>query len=206
MRLPRNYFENLSTGKYKAYLKLLPNMKKDSTRAITMLIFTFVASSFLGIFAIKPTLSTIIELHKQLDDSQFVLQKLTTKMNNLSSLQKQYSLLSDDLPVVFDAIPKNASAVTLVGQIETLARDKNITINSLHIGKVQLSKIEQLDKNAPSFTFSLETEGSYEQMTDFAASLTRFNRIVTIELVSLIKDPRRDVLILTVKGREYFKQ
>ena len=205
MKLPRNYFENLSTSKYRAYLKLLPDMKKDSTRVATMLIFTFIGSSLLGIFAIDPTLSTIIQLHKQLEDSKFVQQQLTTKINNLSTLQQQHDLLTDDLPVVFDAIPKNSSVPTLVGQIERLAKEKNISITYLRVGKVQLNKIEQQDKNAPSFIFSLGAEGSYDQMIDFATSLTRFNRIVTIEYISLIKDPN-GVLILTIKGKEYFKQ
>jgi Tfp pilus assembly protein PilO len=206
MRLPKNYFENLSITKYRAYLKLLPDMKKESTKVVMMLIFTFVGSSFLGIFAISPTISTIVELHKQLEDSQFVFQSLTTKMNNLSSLQEQYDQLSDDLPIVFDAIPDNASVPILIGQIEALAAEKKVTITTLRVGKVQVSKTEKLDKKASSFTFSLEAEGSYDQMTSFASSLSRFNRIVTIEFISLTRDPRPGVLILAVRGKEYFKQ
>lgn len=205
MKLPRNYFENLSTSKYKAYLNLLPKMEKDSTKAITMLIFTFLATSILGIFAISPTLSTIVELNKQLEDSQFVHERLTTKMNNLSNLQKQHTQLSTDLPLVFDAIPNGASVPTLIGQIESLAKSKNITITSIRVGKAQLSSTKESGNKAPSFAFSLEAEGSYEEMTDFSSSLTRFNRIVTIELISLTKDPRRNVLILTLRGKGYFK-
>ena len=206
MKLPKNYFENLSASKFRAYLKLLPNMKKDSTKAITMLIFTFVGSSILGVFAINPTLSTITQLHKQLDDSQFVYKQLTTKINNLSSLKQQHTILSNDLPFVFDAIPKDSSVATLIGQIETLAIKKGITINSLRIDKVQLNKIEELDKNAPSFIFTLDARGSYNQMTDFAGVLTRFDRILTIDIISLAKDPGLDMLILSIKGRGYFKQ
>src|SRR6185369_4829855 len=111
-KLPQNYFENLSVTKYREYLKLLPHMKKESTKLITMLIFTFISLSLLGIFAINPTLSTIIELQKQYDESQFVYQQLKTKSNNLSTLHQQYQVLSDDLPYVYDAIPQKADIPT----------------------------------------------------------------------------------------------
>src|SRR4051794_1976618 len=99
MKLPKNYFENLTAAKYREYLKLLPSIHDERTQLITMLIFTFVALSFFGLFAINPTLSTIVELKKELSDSQFVDQQLTNKINNLESLQQRYNLLGPDLPV-----------------------------------------------------------------------------------------------------------
>ncbi len=113
MKIPKNYFENLSTSKYREYLKLLPNFHEENTRIITTLILTFLAMSFFGIFAINPTLSTIVTLKKQLADSQLVHEKLGTKINNLSSLQQQYTQLSSELPVVFEAIPQTAQAPDL---------------------------------------------------------------------------------------------
>lgn len=206
MKLPKNYFENLSTVKYREYLKLLPNMRKESTKAITMLIFTFVALSFLGIFAINPTLVTITELQKQLDESKFVYRSLTTKINNLSSLQQQYDTLSDDLSFVFDAIPQNPSAPSLIGQIEALADKQNIKITSLRVNKVELSKIIKPDKESFSYTFALEANGEYSQLTNFTESLININRIIVVESISLIKDTRTNLLVLSIQGRGYFKQ
>lgn len=204
MKLPKNYFENLSATKYREYLKLLPSMKKESTRAITMLIFTFLALSILGIFAINPTLTTIIDLNKQLEESEFVHQELTKKMDNLSTLQQKYNLLGADLTIVYNAIPKTASVPTVIGQIQALAAQKNVKIISIRVSEVQLFDSKNLQKNGSSFTFSLETEGSYETMTNFAKSLANFNRIVNIETIILTKNDKRNVLILTIKGREYF--
>src|SRR6266699_3633243 len=122
MKLPKHYFDNLSAAKYREYLKLLPDMQKENVRAITMLIFTFAALSFFGVFAINPTLSTIITLKKQLADSSFVAEQLLTKINNLSALQTKYNLLQNDLPVLLEAIPDNAAAPTLMGQVVGLAQ------------------------------------------------------------------------------------
>jgi Tfp pilus assembly protein PilO len=208
MKLPKNYFENLSVAKYREYLKLLPPTKRENTKAITMLIFTFIALSFLGIFAINPTLSTIIELQKQYEESQFVHEQLTTKMNNLSSLQQQYNTLSDDLVFVYDAIPQSASVPTLVGQLSALAQESSIEIKGIRISPVILSDIKEKQsiKTHSSFSFTLEAEGEYESMMNFVDALTNFSRLVTIETISMTKNQVNNNMILTIEGREYFKK
>lgn len=206
MKLPKTYFENLSASRYREYLKLLPALKSDHAKAITMLIFTLAALSFLGVFAINPTLVTIIDLQKQLEESQDIHQKLTTKMNNLSNLQQQYNLLAGDLPVVYDAIPQQAAVPLLVGQVEGLAKKHSLTVNSLQVSSVPLTAGNVSDQSALSFVFSLEAEGTYENMESFLTSLTTFSRIITLETVSITKDPKRDALVLEIKGRQYFKK
>jgi len=207
MKLPKNYFDNLSASKYREYLRLLPDMQKESTKAITMLIFTFIALSILGIFAINPTLSTIIDLKKQLEDNEYVHQQLTVKMNNLSSLQLQYNELSNDLPVVYNAIPENAKVTYLLGQIDTVAKTTNIQIHFIRVTSVPLSDSTQKKSigNA-SFGFSLEGEGTYEDMLNFAEALTNFDRIVTIDSISIFKNPKDGSLLVGIEGRGYFNK
>jgi Tfp pilus assembly protein PilO len=208
MKLPKNYFENLSLAKYRAYLKLLPPTKRENTKAITMLIFTFTALSILGIFAINPTLSTIIELQKQYEDSQFVHDQLTTKMNNLSSLQQQYNTLSDDLTLVYDAMPQYPSVPTLIGQLSALAQASNVEIKGIRISPVILSDVKEKQsiKTHSSFSFTLQAEGEYENMMSFANALTNFNRLVTIETISMTKNQVNNNMLLIIEGREYFKK
>lgn len=206
MKLPRNYFDNLSTSKYKEYLKLLPNMKKENTKAITMLIFTFFSLSFLGIFAINPTLSTIFELNKQVTDSEYVNQQLTTKMNNLSSLQLQYNDLTNDLPIIDNAIPENALAPHFAGQIEAIAKRSSIQIIYLRIADVILDDTKKKSAINSSFTFNMQAQGAYDDMLTFSSALTDFNRIVSIDSLSITKDPANNRLILGVQGKGYFKK
>lgn len=183
-------------------------MQKENSKAIVMLIFTFVALSILGLFAINPTLTTIIELQKQLEESESVHQQLKTKMNNLSNLQEQYTTLSDDLVYVYDAFPKNADAPKLVAQLYALAEEEDLQISSLTISPVLLSDQRQKQKvnTHNSFTFTLEAEGTYETLINFTKSITNFNRIVTIESIAVTKSQKSNTLIMTIQGREYFKK
>ncbi len=205
MRLPKSYFESLSATKYREYLKLLPNMEKEHTRAFVTIALTFAALSFFGIFAINPTLTTIAELQKELEDNQMVDQQLSAKINNLSLLQQQYNLLESDLPVVYAAIPKTADAPLLSAQIEALARKHNVTIETYRIAEVQLASNKQKLTKTTSFTFTLEATGTYQNMINFSTALAGLNRIVTVESMSISRDSKTNELMLTLRGRQYFK-
>ena len=206
MKLPKNYFENLSASKYRDYLKLLPDMHEENTRIITTLIFTFAAMSFFGIFAINPTLSTIVELKKQLADSEQVNELLTTKINNLSALQGQYTLLTPDLPTILTAIPEDAEAPLLMGQVQALAKRSKLKLISFRVSEVQLTSPQVKTVKGSSFIFSLEAQGEYQDMINFVSSLSKMNRIVTLESLSITKEPKQNALVLNIRARQYFKK
>ena len=204
MKLPQQYFANLTAGKYREYLKLLPNMQQENTRIITTLILTFVAMSFFGIFAINPTLSTIINLKKQLSDSTLVNKKLDEKISNLSSLQQQYTALGPDLPFVLSAIPQRAEAPTLLGQIYGLGQQSNVKVDSFSIADIQLLGDDSNLNN--SYTFTLQVAGSYENLIGFTKDLASFDRAVSVESVAISKDSKKDELFMNIEGRAFFQK
>ena len=204
MRLPRNYFKDLTASKYRDYLKLLPDIQHENTRIITTLILTFSAMSFFGIFAINPTLSTIVTLKKQLADSQLVHAKLETKIKNLSALQQQYGQLNADLPTVFEAIPQTPQAPTLMGQIFALSKRTNVQTTSLAVSNIQL--IGGKAPSESSYAFSLQAHGSYEDLMNFTKSLTKINRVVSVDSLSINKNTKLNVLVLDIHGKGYFKK
>lgn len=206
MKLPKRYFENLSAEKYREYLKLLPDIHKENVKVVTMLIFTFAALTFFGIFAINPTLSTIIQLKKQLSDCEFVVSQLTTKINNLSLLQTRYNEMQNDLPALFDAVPQSPKAPIVMGQVMKLATQAGLQLKLLQISEVQLSTKNKSPLVGQSYVFTLETLGDYDAMTLFLAALTHFDRIVTVENTSITKDLKSNALILNVRGRVYFQK
>lgn len=205
MNLPKNYFENLSATKYREYLKLLPNMQQETTRNFVTLALTFAALSFFGIFAINPTLSTIFDLRKQLSDDILVNQQLQTKINNLSSLQQQYGELGSNLTNIYSAVPQNPQAPLLSAQIAALGQKHNITITSYRVSEVELASTPK-NAHMQSFTFTLQAQGEYTDMLSFSTELTRLTRLITVESIEIGKDTKSDNLVLTLRGRGYFKQ
>ena len=207
MKLAKNYFENLSATKYREYLKLLPVSQKENTGIFVTLALTFASLSFFGIFANNPVLTTIIDLKKQLADSKLVDNNLSTKIANLSLLQQKYNNFpQSDLQIAYGAIPEKAAVPSLMGQIQKVAEDAKLSINALRISEVQLLSSNQLSSQGSSFSFFLEAKGSYEDMMRFSSSLTQFDRILTIDSLSISKDVNRGGLILALQGRSYFKK
>lgn len=206
IRLPKNFFANLSPVQYREYLKLLPNLKDEKAQSYTMLAFTLVALSFFGIFAINPTLSTITDLKRKLADLQFVYQKYVTKAQNLSTLQDSYRSLSVNLPIVADALPQKPEVPKLVAELNALLSRSNLQATSLNTFGVEITPDRQLsNENTSSFIFTLQASGAYDDMLYFVQSVTNADRLITIETISISKDAKNDVLVLDLRGRGYFK-
>lgn len=206
IRLPKNFFTNLSPQQYREYLKLLPKLTDEKTQYYTMLAFTLAALSFFGIFAINPTLSTITELKRKLADLQFVHQKYVAKAQSLSTLQYAYRSLSGDLPVVTNAMPQKPEVPRLVGQMNGLLSSSRLQTTSLRTLGVEITPEKQTsNKKASSFVFTLEATGTYDDMLSFVQSLTNTNRLIAIEAVSISKDAKINTLVLNLRGRGYFK-
>lgn len=204
MKLPKNYFENLSATKYREYLKLLPNVEHDHTHLFIMLALTFFALSFFGIFAINPTLTTIADLKKQVADNKQADADLTTKLANLSNLQQQYNVMAEDLDRIYAAVPKTADVPLLSAQIEGLAKKHKLTVTNFRVGEVQLVSTKKTGKTN-SYVFTMQATGNYNDMLAFSNELANITRLVTIESMEIGRDSKTNAIVLTIRARQYFK-
>ncbi len=211
MEVRKNIFSSLSRSQY---LELLPDLKADKTQAVFTLAFTLVALTVFGYFAIAPTLNTIANLKRQLEDNHYVNDKLQEKISSLRQLQQQYTSLQSDLPIILSAIPQDSTAPYFLGQIQSLAQDSHIQMIRLQANQVNLSNnlIAQLPKGVPltdysSFSFSLDARGTQSNVSEFVGSLNGFDRIVTIDSLTITKGVEaNDPLHLSISGKAYFKK
>lgn len=152
-------FKNLQKKKY---FEMLPDFKEERMQKFTTLVFTIIALSFFGLFAINPTLSTIANLNKQLSDSKFVDQGLQSKINNLYLLQQKYGQLTPDMPYVLDSFPKNPQVPLLVAQLQSLAQTSSVAITGLQTFEIEIPNSSVNAKKYYAFSFSISANGSYE--------------------------------------------
>lgn len=199
------FSKNISKLKDNKYIALLPDFKKEKAQKVSSIVFSLVALSFFGLFAIEPTLSTIAKLKKDLSDSKYVNEKLSEKISNLSSLQTKYNLLQDDIPVVLVAIPQNPQLPTLIGQIQSLSRQKNVTISNLQTYEIEAANAKNPNKDFYSFSFVITGEGMYTDIFNFLSSLTNMQRVITIDELLIGKSTSANLLQFNMKGAAYFK-
>lgn len=198
--IDKNLFKNTRIK----YSQFLPNFKEEKTQKFTTLIFTFIALSFFGFFAISPTISTITELNKELDDNTLVDQKLGQKINNLTILQQKYTSLQPDLPIILGAIPKNPEVPLFAAQVQAIANDSNVALDSFQTFEVEVNNNPD-PRQYSNFTFALTAEGTYNDLSIFLSNLSNMQRIAGVDILSLIKrSGTSNFLQLTLKGKTFF--
>lgn len=189
------------------YLDLLPDLSQERTERFTSVILTLIALSMFGLFAINPTLSTIAKLQKEIVDLEVINQKLEEKIADLTSLQRAYNRLENDVPVVLGTIPISPFVPLLIGQIQSVARDSNIHVTQIQNSEVELFKEGEPAKKYYFYSFSINADGTYENISRFIDNLTHMQRIVTINTVSINKQARiAETLQLNLQGVAYYKK
>jgi Tfp pilus assembly protein PilO len=195
---------------YSKYLAFMPDLRQEKAQKFTTIVLTLTASIILGFFAINPTLSTIANLQKQIDDNNFVNQKLIEKITNLSLLQQKYTSIQNDFPIIYGAIPTSAEIPPLVAEIQTIAKNSNIKLDNFQTFTVELSGKEPVNKKYSSFDFGFSGEGTYSSITNFLNQLLDFQRIIAINNISISKinssGDNSGVLQVNFKGTVLFKK
>jgi Tfp pilus assembly protein PilO len=199
-----------SKEEYSKYLAFMPDLRQEKAKKFTTIVLTLTASIILGLFAINPTLSTIANLQKQIDDDQFVNQKLIEKITNLSILQGKYTQIKNNLSFVNEAIPTSTEIPPLVAEIQTIAKNSNLKLNNFQTFVVDLSDKKSTSKNYGSFDFGFSGQGAYSDIINFMNQLLSFQRIIAISNVSIskISNGGKDsgLLQLNFKGTALFKE
>jgi Tfp pilus assembly protein PilO len=204
MRATRNILAEFEKKKYLENLKILSTFRQEKVREYAPLVFTIFALSFFGLFAINPTVATIVELRRKLADYTVVDQDLTTKITNLSLLRQKYDQMQEDLPIIYAAVPEEAEAPDLLSKIQSLAKDNSVTITALEVQSIPLGSKVPKGKEE-SFNFSFTASGSYDNLIKFADSLSQFDRIITTTTISINRpDSGEATREMLFEGKAYY--
>lgn len=190
------------------YLPAIPYLTPERSQKFIGIVLTLCALSFFGFFAIKPTISTILKLQKELSDDQFVLDQMEIKIKNLSELRKQYFNLQNDIINITNAIPTQASPHLLLAQIQSVAQSSNIVMKKLQNNEVEIARNDKnISKNFHSYSFTISGFGSFENISKFVSTLTSMERIINIETFSInnVVDQKNGPLGFDLQGIAFFK-
>lgn len=205
MKINRASLKHATKKTYLEYMRLFPVLKKERNKQYGMLIFTFATMTFFGIFAINPTLTTIVELQRTLKDAQFVEEQLSTKIKNLSVLQNQYTQITPDLEIIGQAVPTTPEATLFMGQLQAIVARSGVSLQGIGFGGLILNAISPVD--AGTFTFSMQIQGTFSQIDAFLTTLTTFDRIVVLDSINIAKQSAGGVTIsMTITGAAHFKK
>lgn len=149
---------------------------------------------FFAIFAIRPTLVTMSDLVKEIEDKQDLDEKLTQKIASLSTAQTSYLEVQDRLYLLVQTLPSTPDLVHSIKVIEKIAVDQGVLIDSMSLTEVpkEISPdvpFSKLKKNA--FSLSMTLSGDYEHIRDFIQALISYRRMfITDTIIFSTSDER----------------
>lgn len=182
--------------------RLQPVFKKPKVQAYSMLILSFFTMAFFGFFAIRPTLRTIAQLNREIQDSRELDSKLTKKINDLALIQADYELIRGALPALSTALPGTADFAQLVYALEEVSRVSQASISALTFSSISLASASaqpQESKEPTEMAFKLAMTGTYDQLIQAFRFLTNNRRIIRFDGVSFaVKQEQPSTVEMTV--------
>lgn len=160
--------------------------QRPVARVSLELFLSVFAVVFFAIFAIRPTLVTMSDLVKEIEDKKDLDQKLTQKIASLSTAQTSYLDVQERLYLLVQTLPSTPDLIHSVKIIEKLAVDRGVLIDSLTVSEVprEISpdvQFTKLKKN--SFPVSMSLSGEYEDIRDFVQDLISYRRLFVTDTV-----------------------
>lgn len=152
------------------------------------LVLTIVAIVFFALVAIRPTLNTMAELIKQIEDKKQMDQKLSLKITALSTAQAELATKQTDALVLDRAVPSTPLFSHFLKQIEKTCSQNQVTIISLTTQAVPIERDPQTIQggtNLESIPITLSVRGTYSQLLLVLRQISGLQRLVVIDRVDI---------------------
>ncbi|MBI3290096.1 type 4a pilus biogenesis protein PilO [Candidatus Microgenomates bacterium] len=174
---------------YTKYRQLLQSLleKREDIRAYLSILLSLATVAFFGVFALRPTLTTIGELVSQINSERQILATLDQKIKNLETAKTNLQKIKADLPVLDQAIPAVPDPHLAVRQIETLAAQNGVTPINIALGKTPLVNTTPVlgAQTDSSYPFSFAFNGEAQNLLSFLNNLKSLRRIVMIDGITI---------------------
>lgn len=190
----------------KYFVKFGGLYQRKKPRTYTGIVLSILTVVFFLFFAIKPTLVTITGLVKEIKDQKEVTEKLQDKINSLNQAQMEYNLIEANLYLVDQALPKDPRVSVLIKEIEALARQSSVTLDSFRVDKAQLKGEAPSGTSAP-VGFYLSVSGEYQNLKNFLNSLSSLRRVALVKSFTFKSTKTESQLLgLTLNAEAYYLQ
>jgi hypothetical protein len=204
-------------GSYTRYKEFFLNIsalykKRPDLRAFLEIILSLSTVIIFLLFALKPTVITIVSLLQQIKEKQNTLSVLTQKVADLQVAGNLLQKNQNFIPIINIAVPSRPSPNTLSEQALGLAAKNSasilgVSINQITLMGVDTSKgvpgIKPLPANAKEMSFSISIRGAFSNLATFIKdfeNLRVVKKIDTLGITSSVTD-KGLVIVAIISGR-----
>lgn len=192
-------------SRYFTYIK--PVTKLPIIRTYGATIFTIIIVTVFILFAIKPTVETILVLQKKLEDSNSTLEQINQKATNLSLGKENYDNLDEAIKSqISTSIPDDTNLRSLIQTLEQIAITHDASISALQVEPFVIEVKDQTQNigTPADIAFTFNVEGSYEKLLALLQDLQTSSRLISIETLSLTELSEGSGLVMSTTGKAYY--
>lgn len=161
-----------------------PMVKNPIFRAYFSIVLSIFTIAIFLAFAVRPTISTIVSLQKQISDKQDLNRRLDEKINALSKLQNDYQMVEKDLPVIFSVMPENPAVSDAVILLEKTATASGVKLAGITIANADYTRVPAASGAAVASVssslvpVSLDITGEFDNIKNFLEQLAGLPRVI----------------------------
>jgi len=178
--------------------------KRQDVRMFLELILTLATTAIFLVFALRPTIITILDLVKEIKAKEETIAQMDTKIQNLKKAQSIIVSEADKINILKSAIPDNPDPVGISRQIEGASYTNNVGLVAISIPQVLLVNEDKstpikakddkkaLPQGASSITLSSGFTGNFESLIPLIVNLENTRRPLKIDSMIITKPKSKD--------------
>jgi hypothetical protein len=181
----RGFFLNILT---------LYKQRKD-LRAFLELILSLSTVIIFVVFALKPTVLTIVSLYNQIKDKRSALTLLNQKITDLQAANNTFNQNQNFIPDVNAAVFSNPKPDIISKQILGLASKDGVSLLGVSVGQVVIigksnlpkssTDVKPLPENALSMPLSISVKGNYSSLVTFVKDMESLRIPIRFDVLTI---------------------
>ncbi len=188
----KNYirYQGFFLNVYSAY------KNRQDVKVFMELLLTLATIGILAVLALRPTITTIIELVNQINAKEELIAKMDQKIQNLATAQTLYAKESKRIDLLNSAIPTSPDPDKLMQQLQGVTAKNQVAVTSISVGEVELlgdgvikkkkSKGVTLPEGAKSLDFSVNAAGDYNLIKNLLSDLEKTLRPTVFDNFTIV--------------------
>ena len=145
-----------------------------------------------AVFAIKPTLETMVRLNNEIEEKAMFNEQLERKITALNTAQSEYQRLEQRSQVLGQAVPVGLDLIRVLKLVEKVASDEMIVIEGFSVPNIPEGVSSTAFQGSVRYMpLNVSLSSDYNTLRAFTNSLLSLRRYFVVRSISVRRDEFR---------------
>ena len=177
--------------------ELLKEFSTKKAKDYTYAIIFFLTFSFFTFFVIKPNITTVVALEKELKELKEIDLSYSNVIDKIINLQTSVEKTRETVGVLGEALPARPQVNQLIEDIRRSSSESGMIIGKLTISEINL-KNKSEKSGYKKIRVDLTSQAGFEEANKFILSLFEQRRIKSVNDITISKDTKESTASATI--------